>query len=94
MRSAGCISKNIPPRAGDCRNSSVPPTHLAVIGKDAGFNGIEWNHDFDNDLSPKHGTQADKAIRKMADEIGIQISGLCSFHFWPYPLGKDRAGGA
>src|SRR5437867_2646989 len=27
-----------------------------------------------------------KAIRKMADQIGIAISGLCSFLFWPYPL--------
>ena len=26
------------------------------------------------------------SIRKMADEIDIRISGLCSFLFWPYPL--------
>jgi hypothetical protein len=26
------------------------------------------------------------AIRRMADQIGIRISGLCSFLFWPYPL--------
>ena len=25
-------------------------------------------------------------IRKMADDIAIAISGLCSFLFWPYPL--------
>ena len=25
-------------------------------------------------------------IRRMADRIGIAISGLCSFLFWPYPL--------
>ena len=40
----------------------------------------------ENDLSPKSGTAEYKEIRKMADEIGIEISGLCSFLFWPYPL--------
>jgi L-ribulose-5-phosphate 3-epimerase len=56
------------------------------LAKDAGFEGIELNYDLDNDLSPKSGTQEYKKIRKMADDIGIQISGLCSFLFWPYPL--------
>lgn len=56
------------------------------LAKDAGFDGIELNYDLENDLSPK-GTAADYvAIRRMADEIGIAISGLCSFLFWPYPL--------
>ena len=27
-----------------------------------------------------------QAIRKMAEEIGIAISGLCSFLYWPYSL--------
>ena len=56
------------------------------LAKDAGFDGIELNYDLDNDLSPKSGTREYKEIRKMADQIGIQISGLCSFLFWPYPL--------
>jgi L-ribulose-5-phosphate 3-epimerase len=56
------------------------------LAKDAGFDGIELNYDLDNDLSPKSGPKEYGAIRKMADEIGIQISGLCSFLFWPYPL--------
>ncbi len=56
------------------------------LAKDAGFDGIELNYDLDNDLSPKAGPQEFKAIRQMADQIGIQISGLCSFLFWPYPL--------
>jgi len=56
------------------------------LAKDAGFDGIELNYDLDNDLSPKSGTREYKDIRKMADQIGIQISGLCSFLFWPYPL--------
>ena len=53
------------------------------LAKDAGFDGIELNYDLENDLSPKNGTKEFVAIRKLADKIGIQISGLCSFLFWP-----------
>ncbi len=56
------------------------------LAKDAGFDGIELNYDLDSELSPKSGTAQFQAIRGMADEIGIAISGLCSFLFWPYPL--------
>lgn len=56
------------------------------LAKDAGFDGIELNYDLESDLSPKSGTSEFTAIRKMADDIGIAISGLCSFLFWPYPL--------
>ncbi len=56
------------------------------LAKDAGFDGIELNYDLDNDLSPKHGTSEFTAIRKLAEKIGIAISGVCSFLFWPYPL--------
>ena len=61
------------------------------LAKAAGFDGIELNYDLDNDLSPK-GTTADYTrIRQLADRIGIQISGLCSFLFWPYPLTSNDA---
>ena len=56
------------------------------LAKDAGFDGIELNYDLDSDLSPKSGTKEFTDIRRMAEEIGIAISGLCSFLFWPYPL--------
>ena len=56
------------------------------LAKDAGFDGIELNYDLESDLSPKSNTKEFTAIRKMADEIGIAISGVCSFLFWPYPL--------
>src|SRR5689334_8406924 len=56
------------------------------LAKDAGFDAIELNYDLENDLSPKSGAKEYAAIRKMADDIGIRISGLCSFLFWPYPL--------
>jgi hexulose-6-phosphate isomerase len=56
------------------------------LAKDAGFDGIELNYDLDNDLSPRSGPKEYAAIRKTADKVGIAISGLCSFLFWPYPL--------
>jgi L-ribulose-5-phosphate 3-epimerase len=59
------------------------------LAKNAGFDGIELNYDLDNDLSPKAGTREYQAIRKMADQIDIAISGLCSFLFWPYPLSSN-----
>ncbi|MBL8818944.1 MAG: sugar phosphate isomerase/epimerase [Planctomyces sp.] len=60
------------------------------LAHDAGFDGIELNYDLDSELSPKSGTAEFQAIRKMADEIGIAISGVCSFLFWPYPLTSNR----
>ena len=56
------------------------------LAKDAGFDGIELNFDLDSELSPKSGTAEFTAIRKLAEKIGIAVSGLCSFLFWPYPL--------
>jgi len=61
------------------------------LAKNAGFDGIELNYDLDNDLSPKSGTKEYEAIRKKAEEIGIAISGVCSFLFWPYPLVSNVA---
>lgn len=61
------------------------------LAKDAGFDGIELNYDLENELSPKSKTKEFEAIRKMADRIGIEISGLCSFLFWPYPLTSNDA---
>ena len=59
------------------------------LAKDAGFDGIELNYDLENDLSPKATSKDLAAVRKMADNIGIEISGLCSFLFWPYPLSSN-----
>jgi L-ribulose-5-phosphate 3-epimerase len=56
------------------------------LARDAGFDGIELNYDLENDLSPKAGTPELRAIRKTAEEIGIAISGVCSFLYWPYSL--------
>jgi hexulose-6-phosphate isomerase len=56
------------------------------LARDAGFDGIELNYDLENDLSPKAGTKQFQAIRKMAEGIGIAVSGVCSFLYWPYSL--------
>jgi L-ribulose-5-phosphate 3-epimerase len=61
------------------------------LAKDAGFDGIELNYDLENDLSPKSGTREYQAIRKMAADLGIAISGICSFLYWPYSLTSNKA---
>ncbi len=59
------------------------------LAKDAGFDGIELNYDLENDISPKAGPAEFRAIRKLAEETGIAISGLCSFLYWPYSLSDN-----
>ncbi|MDA1051163.1 MAG: sugar phosphate isomerase/epimerase [Planctomycetota bacterium] len=61
-------------------------TQCLQLAKDAGFDGIELNYDLVNDLSPNSGTKEFHDIRREAERIGIAISGVCSFLFWPYPL--------
>jgi len=56
------------------------------LAKDAGFDAVELNYDLKDDLSVETDARGLAAIRRMADEIGIAISGLCSFLFWPYPM--------
>jgi hexulose-6-phosphate isomerase len=60
------------------------------LAKNAGFDGIELNYDLDNDLSPRATAQDLRNIRQMAEQIGIAISGVCSFLFWPYPLSSSN----
>jgi hexulose-6-phosphate isomerase len=66
-------------------------TECMQLAKDAGFDGIELNYDLDNDLSPRSGAREYQEIRRSADRIGIEISGLCSFLFWPFPLSSNDA---
>jgi hexulose-6-phosphate isomerase len=56
------------------------------LAKNAGFDAVELNYDLDNDLSPRAGPGKLGAIRQMAADMGIAISGLCSFLYWPYAL--------
>jgi len=52
--------------------------------KEAGFDGVEVNYALEGDLSPQSSDDDIKAIAAMAKKIGIAISGVCSFLFWPY----------
>jgi L-ribulose-5-phosphate 3-epimerase len=61
------------------------------LAKNAGFDGIELNYDLDNDLSPRASDKDLRAIRSLAEKIGIAISGVCSFLFWPFPLSSNDA---
>lgn len=61
------------------------------LAKNAGFDAIELNYDLDNDLSPRATDKELRNIRALADKIGIAVSGLCSFLFWPYPLSSNDA---
>ena len=51
---------------------------------DAGFDGIEINYALEGDLCPDTSDADIKAIGDMARKAGVQISGVCSFLFWPY----------
>jgi hexulose-6-phosphate isomerase len=61
------------------------------LAKDAGFDGIELNYDLENDLSPRSGPKEYRAMRKLAGDIGIAVSGVCSFLYWPYSLTSNDA---
>src|SRR6185437_8946271 len=61
------------------------------LAKDAGFDAVELNYDLESDLSPKSGPKEFRAIRKAAAEVGIAVSGLCSFLFWPFSLTSNKA---
>ncbi len=52
----------------------------------AGFDAVEINYDLESDVSIKASEQDLQRIGQMARDIGIEISGLCSFLFWPYSL--------
>lgn len=61
------------------------------MAKDAGFEGVEVNYSLEGDISPEASEADLKAIGKMARKIGIEISGQCSFLFWPYSLTSNDA---
>lgn len=62
------------------------------LAKEAGFDAVEVNFNLEGDLSPQAGEAEVRAIGQAARKIGIEISGVCSFLFWPYALtGNDPA---
>jgi len=54
--------------------------------KGAGFEGVEVNYALDGDLCPEAGEARIHAVGDLARRIGLEISGVCSFLFWPYCL--------
>jgi hexulose-6-phosphate isomerase len=57
-----------------------------AVAKDAGFEGIELNLDAEGELSVESPPARLTEIRRMAERAGIEISGICSFLFWPYSM--------
>jgi len=56
------------------------------LAADAGFDGIEVNYDPDGTISPEASEADLKRIGDEARKRGLEISGVCSFLFWPYAL--------
>lgn len=56
------------------------------LAADAGFDGIEVNYNLEDDISPNQSEADLQKVGQMARKAGIEISGLCSFLFWPYSL--------
>jgi len=54
--------------------------------KDAGFDGVELNFALEGEFSAESSSSEIQAIGKLAREVGIAISGVCSFLYWPYSL--------
>lgn len=56
------------------------------LAKDAGFDGVEVNFALEGELSAESSEAELRAIGQLAQQVGIAISGVCSFLFWPYSL--------
>ena len=65
---------------------SVVAKESLQLAKDAGFDGVEINFDLTGEFSAESTEAEIVAIRKLAEQIGIEISGVCSFLFWPYSM--------
>lgn len=62
------------------------------LAKQAGFDGVEVNFALEGDLSPQTTEKSARQLADFAKEIGIAISGVCSFLYWPYSLtANDKA---
>ena len=61
------------------------------IAKDAGFDAIELNLDSEGELSVRSEPAQLAEIRRLAELARIEISGICSFLFWPYSMTSNDA---
>lgn len=57
-----------------------------ALAKDAGFDAVEVNFALEGELSAESKPAEIEAIGELADKVGIAISGVCSFLYWPYSL--------
>ncbi len=56
------------------------------LAKDAGFDGVEINFNLEGEFSAESTPDEIRAVGELARDVGIAISGVCSFLFWPYSL--------
>lgn len=56
------------------------------IARDAGFDAVEPNFNLEGEFSAESTDDEIRAVKRMADDAGIAISGVCSFLFWPYSM--------
>lgn len=56
------------------------------LAKDAGFDGVELNFNLEGEFSAESTPEEIRQIKQLADRIGIAVSGVCSFLFWPYAM--------
>jgi hexulose-6-phosphate isomerase len=59
------------------------------LAKDAGFDGVEINFALEGEFSAESSAEEIRQIGRMAKQIGIAISGVCSFLFWPYSMSHN-----
>ncbi len=55
-----------------------------VLCAQAGFEGVELNYALEGDLSPEASEADIEVIGRRVRELGMAVSGMCSFLFWPY----------
>lgn len=56
------------------------------VAKESGFDTIELNMEMEGALSPKTSDTDAQAIRRMAEEIGIELSSLSTGVYWGVPF--------
>ncbi len=56
------------------------------LARKAGFDAVEVNYALEGDVSPQASERDLRRIGEMARDIGLEISGICSFLYWPYSL--------
>lgn len=61
------------------------------LAKDAGFDGVEINFALEGEFSAESKPRDIEAIGKLAQRVGIAVSGVCSFLYWPYALTQNDA---